>query len=599
MSGWHSGTRGSRFVLALLGIGLALAASASLSAQETLLQVRAFLTHEAGESPGERAITLYRSIAEPRLAAVKTMVNGTESDLRAAAAEAATKLRDIESLEYLFSVIFYWDGRSGTVGDFAIQPPRAFRFELEPSWNPGGGLDFRLAVYAKELLDRPPQGRKEEEAAQRALWAAIHPDFFKERMEKLCERQVSLLVEEPGLLFIPFHEATLILFLMPAVRPQPVIQALPVYPADLIRKGVAGRGRYRISIDKKGAVRKVEVRASVHPFLDAAAAEALRTWVFEPVTKALAAVGVSFDWTVDFDPSRWPGVAPVAASGSLEAPSPELEKLLGLGAAYCERLSAAALYFVCRELIRSQDYALNLPKRSAPNEMGYTQKKTDSGEIIGLGTRPAALSRDPFKTKTFRLSSDFQLIRKQGRIEERRVLLESSDKTARKGAAPPDEKRYAVLRPLFVPIDILGKDRQGFYRFRLIGREKALGRMTDVIEAVAKPGAPVRITRARIWIDPETSQVVRCETQGLPIEGYEFIFDEASLIGAAPLCTTTISYETEKNGILFPGRVKFLIEYPVNIWGVAKRTRIDTDIRYDQYRFFTVQTEKAVIRWPD
>jgi len=583
---------------ALIGIWVFAFTAAFISAQETLFQVRVFLGHEAGESSGERAIRFYRSVADPRLAALKAMVNGTESDIRAAAAEAATKLRDMESLEYLFSLICFWDGRSGTVGDFAIQPPRAFRFELEPSWNPGGYLDVHLAAYGKEIPDWPLQGRKEEEAAQRALWAAIHPDFFKERMEELCKSKVSLLVEEPGLLFIPYHNETLVLFLMPAARPQPVVQALPVYPDDLVRKGVAGLGRYRISVDKKGAVQKVQVKASVHPFLDAAAVEAVSAWVFEPVKKGLEAVGVSFDWTIDFDPSRWPGMAPTAEPDASEPPSPELEKILRLGAAYCGRLSAAALDFVCREQIRSLDYAFHLPKQLVPSRVRYTEKRTDSGEIIGIRTRPASLSRDPFKTKTLRLSSDFQLVRKQRRIEERRRLLESNDKTTRKGEAPPDEKRYAALRPLFVPIDILAAEKQDFYRFRLIGREKALGRLTDAVEAVAKPGAPVRVTRARIWVDPETSQVVRCETQGVPLEGYEFIFDEASLIGAVPMCTTTVSYQAEKNGILFPSRVKLLIEYPVNIWGVGKRIRIDTDIRYDQYRFFTVETEKVVIRSP-
>jgi len=592
------GTRLQRLFPSLVVSGLALAAPAILPAQETLIQVRAFIADEAGEKNGARAITLYRSMAEPRLAAVKTMVNGTESDLRAAASKAATELRELESLEYLFSLVCFWDGRTRTVGDFVIQPPRAFRFELEPSWNPGGGLDIQLAVYAKEMTDRPPQGRQDEEAAQRALRAAVHPDFFKERLEGLCDFKVSLLVEEPGLLFIPYHEATLVLFLMPAVRPQPVVQTLPVYPDDLIQRGVAGHGRYRISIDKKGAVRKVEVRASVHPFLDAAAAEALRAWVFEPVTKGLAAVGVSFDWTIDFDPSRWPGIASVVWIDASEPPSPELEKLLGLGAVYCGCLSAAALDFVCREKIRSRDYALNLPKQSGPTEMGYTEKKTESGEIIGIGTRPAALSRNPFMTKMLRLSSDFQLIRKQGRIQERRMLLESNDKAAPKGAAPPDEKRYSALRPLFVPIDILGKDRQGFYRFRLIGRERIQGRIAAVLEALARPGAPVRITAAKIWIDPGSSQILRCELQGLPIEGYEFIFDEASLIGVNPIGAMAINYETEKNGIVFPSLVKLLIEYPVNIWGAGKRTRIDTDIRYDQYRFFSVETEKAIIRTP-
>ena len=57
-----------------------------------------------------------------------------------------------------------------------------------------------------------------------------------------------------------------------------------------------------------------------------------------------------------------------------------------------------------------------------------------------------------------------------------------------------------------------------------------------------------------------------------------------------------VSYGDEKNGILFPSRVTLLIEYPVNVWGVGKRTRLDTDIRYDKYRFFTVETEKAIIR---
>jgi hypothetical protein len=227
------------------------------------------------------------------------------------------------------------------------------------------------------------------------------------------------------------------------------------------------------------------------------------------------------------------------------------------------------------------------------------QKEADSKKgVILIATHRSPLARNPFKTRTHKLVSDFQLIRKQGRIEERRMLLESNDKAALKGAAPPDEKRYTSLRPLFVPVDILAGNRQGSYEFRLVGRDNIRGRTAAVIEAIARPGAPVRITAAKVWIDPGSSQILRCETQGLPIEGYEFIFEEASSIGVSPVSTMAISYETEKNGIVFPSRVKLLIEYPVNVWGVGKRTRIDTDIRYDQYRFFTVETEKAIIRPP-
>jgi hypothetical protein len=97
-------------------------------------------------------------------------------------------------------------------------------------------------------------------------------------------------------------------------------------------------------------------------------------------------------------------------------------------------------------------------------------------------------------------------------------------------------------------------------------------------------------------MDPGSSQILRCEIQGLPVEGYEFVFEEASRLGIRPMSEITVSYDEEKNGILFPSRLTLLIEYGVDIWGYGKRTRLDTDIRYDQYRFFTVETEKAVIK---
>jgi TonB family protein len=588
---------GRRFLSTVICGWLITMAAALLPAQETLIQVRAFLATESAEKPSGNEVTFYTSSSDPRLASVKAMVNGTESDLRAAALRVMPALRDIETVNYLFSLVLFWDGRSATAGDFVIQPPAAFRLELTPTWREDGTLDFRLALYAKEISAWPPEGSKKEAAAERNLRAAVHPDFFKSRMEKILERDVSLAAEEPGLLFLPYHDQTLVLFLMPAARPQPVLQSLPIYPDDLVRQGVAGQGRYRVSIDNKGAVRSVSVKTHLHPFLDDAAARAIREWTFEPVMKGLTAVAVSFDWTIDFDPARWPGLAELPAPRASGPYSAELIRLLALGAAYCERLSGAALDFVCHESIRSLDCALYLPETTASAGTTLTEKATDSkGTIMIIGPRRAPLGRDPFNTKTYRFTCDFQMVKKQGEIEEQRILLQSNVKSAPKGAAPPDEKRYASLKPLFAPIEILATDRQESYEFRLLGREMNKGRSTAVIEAVARPGAPARIPAAKIWIDPESSQILRCETQGLPVEGYEFIFEEASRIGIGPVGAMTMSYGVEENGILFPSRVTLLIEYPVNVWGVGKRTRIDTDIRYDQYRFFTVETEKAVIR---
>jgi TonB family protein len=580
----------------IIGGWLMITGARLLPAQETLIQLRAFIATGGTETSGGGAADFFVPGSDPLMAQIKAIRNGTESDLRAAASKVILELRDIETIESLFSLILYWDGRSATAGDFVIQPPAAFRFEANPTWGFGGTLDFRLSVYAKEIPVWPPSGSKKEAAAERSLKAAVHPDFFKNRMDKIAERDISLAVEEPGLLFLPYHDRTLVLFLMPATRPQPIRQALPVYPDDLVRQGVAGQGRYRISIDEKGAVKGVKVIAPLHPFLDDAALKAIRQWTFEPVVKGLKAVGVSFDWTIEFDPSRWPGLGERKTQQASEPYSAELKSLLALEAAYCERLSGAALDFVCQESIRSLDNVFYLPETPASAGGKITQKADSKGIITLVGPRRNPLIGDRGQSKKFRLLTDFQMIRSQGRVEERRTILESNDRSAPKGTAPPNEKRYSSLKPLFIPVDIFAIGRQESYEFRLLGRDKIKGRLAAVIEAVARPGASVRILSAKIWMDPGSSQILRCEIQGLPVEGYEFVFEEASRLGIRPMSEMTVSYDEEKNGILFPSRLTLLIEYGVDIWGYGKRTRLDTDIRYDQYRFFTVETEKAVIK---
>ncbi len=581
---------------AILVWGFGAIAVASLQAQESLLQVRAFMVQEPSVPSPSSRVELLAAGSDPRLAPLLAAVSGSESDLRSAALQAIPGVREIESAEYLFSLVFFWDGLAPALTDFVIQPPAAFRFEIHPAWRIDGALSFHLALYAKEVAPWPVAGSQEESAGERSLQAAVHPDFYRSRMEKLLSKDVALAVEEPGLLFLPFHDRTIVLLLMPAARPQPVRQTLPAYPDVLIRQGVAGQGRYRVSIDEKGKVRGVVLKTPVHPFLDDASMQAIRQWTFEPVIKDLKAVAVSFDWTIHFDPARWPGPAARPRDAAVEPYSEEMKRVLRLGAAYCRRLSEAALDFVCQETIRSLDCALYLPEKTVAEEIKTTTTPAGGGEYIKTATRRAALGRNPFRTRSYRFTSDYQMIRKEGRTTERRTLLESNIKGATPGASPPDEKRYASLKPLFAPLDVLAADRQELYDFRLLRQDKLRGRTVAVIEAIARSGATSRIPTARIWIDPDSSQILRCETHGLPVEGYEFVFDEASRIGLSPLGTMTADYEEEKNGVLFPSRVSLLIEYLVPQWGVGKRIRVDTQIRYDKYKFFTVDTEHAIIR---
>jgi len=93
----------------------------------------------------------------------------------------------------------------------------------------------------------------------------------------------------------------------------------------------------------------------VNTFLDDAAARAIQPWRFERVIRGLQAVGVSFDWSIDFDPERWLGVAVPDEANLSESYSPEFKQVLALASGYCDRLGAAILDFFGRESMRSLD----------------------------------------------------------------------------------------------------------------------------------------------------------------------------------------------------------------------------------------------------
>jgi TonB family protein len=567
-----------------------------LPAQETLIQIRAFQATWTAERQSKPGIEILSARSDLRLSSLIDKINGTESDLRATTIQALTKIYDLATIENLFSFILFWDGQNAIPGDFVIQPPASFRLEAVPSWRYPGVMTFRLVLWAKELPLWPPAGSKEEKAALKELYASVHPDFFKERMDKIFEAEVPLHIENPTVVSFPLRDKAMFLFLLPTERPQPVVQILPPYPEDLIRQGVTGQARFRISINEKGAVRNVTVKTSVHPYLDDGALRAIKQWSFEPVIKNQKAVPVSFDWTIEFNPAKWPNVAENPDPRTFEPPSAELKKILELGAAYCRRLSNAAMDYVCVETIKTTDYAMYLPKKAASEDTKTATKATDSGTLISIADRRSILSRDPYNTKTNRYVCDYQMIKKGDRIEERRILLKENGKPVQGKAKYLAEKRYAILQPLFAPIVVLMEDRQKLYHFRLIGEEKILGRAAAVVEAVALLGAPGGVPRAKIWVARDSFQILQCETFGMPVGGYEFVFQEASSIGISPIGITTTTFDVEKNGLLFPSRVSFLIEYPVNVWGIGKRTKVETDIRFDHYKFFTVETDNRIIR---
>jgi hypothetical protein len=146
---------------------------------------------------------------------------------------------------------------------------------------------------------------------------------------------------------------------------------------------------------------------------------------------------------------------------------------------------------------------------------------------------------------------------------------------------------------LFAPLRVLAPERQERFNYRLIETGKIRGKKACVIEAMPKYGNEDGIWSARIWIDLESFQVHKCDIEGIPIDGYDEVLNDCAILNIEPIFLTTHEYRIEKNGILFPSRSVIRVAYPgIDYRGAIDKVRIDLD--YDNYKFFTVETDQEI-----
>jgi TonB family protein len=82
--------------------------------------------------------------------------------------------------------------------------------------------------------------------------------------------------------------------------PRVVKDTPPLYTERAFDRGVEGRVVLKVIVRKDGSIGPVRVHQSLDPELDEAAAEAVRTWVFEPARAGGEPVNVLIDVEVDF-----------------------------------------------------------------------------------------------------------------------------------------------------------------------------------------------------------------------------------------------------------------------------------------------------------
>lgn len=370
---------------------------------------------------------------------------------------------------------------------------------------------------------------------------------------------------------------------------KPVKKVIPLYPEDLKEEGIAGEVAIMVIIDEKGKVKTPSVFRSLHPELDNLALEAVRQWKFEPYIYGKNPIPVPSFLSVIFKPgdsgSRIGENEKAAGEAEpAEPPSDELRTILDSCAEYCRKLSGAALFYICQEKIRES--VKNVEEEETAFNWYVLENYVASAKYIYPVLRG---------TEKNVYVNDYQLINKDGKIEERRTLLEENGKKVNAENVPQRAKRPYSLQPIFVPVRLLSREQWPQFSYKMADEEKVMGRKTWLIEVKRRRRRGGDITGGKIWVDKSNFRILKAEVVSALPTGGEQILEECSRYYLTPHFTATHFYEVEKNGVLFPSRSEILLEY-TGLVRPNKDTKAKAEIKYEKYRFFTVETEHKIIR---
>ena len=256
------------------------------------------------------------------------------------------------------------------------------------------------------------------------------------------------------------------------------------------------------------------------------------------------------------------GVCP----GTLATSESGLSSLKSQAADYCDSLSHAVLDFVCRERIEEWFYG----------------EPQDINLLSGIFFLDNRIGR-------YKYIYDYQLIRdRTGHIRENRTLLQEEGKKVELRDAPLNTHVIKYAYVVMGPLGLLSRSHQADFDYKITREEKLAGEPTVVIEAIPKPGVHPDYLYGTIWLRKSDAGILKVQWNPASMENYASVEDVGRKLRMKPDILMTSEYAFEKNGIRFPSRYNVKERY---LGYRGRFERSETDVIYDQYKFFTVETE--------
>lgn len=250
----------------------------------------------------------------------------------------------------------------------------------------------------------------------------------------------------------------------------------------------------------------------------------------------------------------------------------KLKNILKKTAVYCERLKKMALYFVCNENIEEKIYFYNRTKVFVSEDYG------SSTPLQKVNLRQRRMKRSTYVY-------DYQMIKKGDKEEEKRILLKDGRKEKHVENAELKIRGYKAKFLVYGPVGFLSYYWQNHFNYEISGQDEINGIKTIVISASPTNPREENYYFGKIWVDENDFSILKIMWDAKTLEGYE----EKAFPGVTKSLSWEVFFEVEKNGVRFPSRQ--LIKDIYLTEAGKQHPRYLTTFVYDNYKFFTVETE--------
>jgi len=246
-----------------------------------------------------------------------------------------------------------------------------------------------------------------------------------------------------------------------------------------------------------------------------------------------------------------------------------LNRILEETGDYCERVKNMALFYVCKEKVVAVKYF-------------YSRRDLEKFSLTA-GKLKARDSRQ--KTFTY----DYQLVKKEKELRERRILLEEDGKEKYEEDVELRPVKYIGKYLVYGPVGFLSKYWQKRFDYEIVGEDVIDGKETIIIQSSPKKEREENDNYGRVWVDKKNFSILKIEYDPRSIKDYE---DELILSPIGDLkkkVVWTVNFGVEKKGVRFPSK-QLVQEYYVNNEGKTVLVE-EVTFHYVDYKFFIVEVE--------